>query len=132
LYEPEKGILVFPTKSALVKGLSEAMISVCYPSSVTHPERSGASETVTHRFFESIASRCLIVGHCPNELIELFGYNPGVELKPETCVNEIQQIIDNIDQFQPLVDRNYSALMERGTWDARAASMLQTLEKIYS
>jgi len=98
---------------------------------MTHPERSGNTETVTHRFFESIASRCLIVGHCPDELIELFGYNPVVELNPETCASEIQQIIDDIDQFQDLVDKNYSVLIEKGTWDARATSMLQTLDRIY-
>ena len=113
LYERAKGKLIFPTKSDLVKGLSESMISLCFPCSMTHPERSGSTETVTHRFFESIASRCLIVGHCPDELIEIFGYNPGVELHPETCVEDIQQIIDNIHQYQDLVDRNYSVLIQR-------------------
>jgi len=132
LYEPEKGTLIFPTKRDLVRGLSEAMISICFPSSMTHPERSGDTETVTHRFFESIASRCLIVGHCPGELIELFGYNPGVELSSETCVNEIQELIDGIDKYQPLVDKNYSVLMEKGTWDARARSMLQALDRLYA
>lgn len=131
LYERAKGKLIFPTKSDLVKGLSESMISLCFPCSMTHPERSGSTETVTHRFFESIASRCLIVGHCPDELIEIFGYNPGVELHPETCVEDIQQIIDNIHQYQDLVDRNYSVLMEKGTWDARVATMLQILHARY-
>jgi hypothetical protein len=98
---------------------------------MTHPERSGNTETVTHRFFESIASRCLILGHCPDELRDLFGYNPVVELSPETCVKDIKQIIDNIDEYQELVDKNYSVLMERGTWDARVAMLLATLESIY-
>jgi glycosyltransferase involved in cell wall biosynthesis len=131
LYEPAKGTLIFPTKSALVRGLSEAMISLCFPCSMTHPERSGTTETVTYRFFESMASGCLIVGHCPNELIDLFGYNPVVELSPETCVEDIQQILDNIEQYQDLVDRNYRMLMDKGTWDARAAALLEALEGIY-
>ena len=132
LYEPAKGTLIFSTKADLVRGLSEAMISICFPSSMTHPERSGDTETVTHRFFESIASRCLIVGHCPSELIELFGYNPVVQLKTEACVIEIQEILDNIDEYQPLVDRNYSVLLEKGTWEARATNMLQTLDTLYT
>jgi hypothetical protein len=131
LYEPVKGALIFPTKSALIRGLSESMISLCFPCSMTHPERSGNTETVTHRFFESIASRCLVVGHCPDELVEVFGYNPLVELNPETCVSEIQRILDNVDEFQHLVDKNYSVLMQKGTWDARVASMLGTLDSIY-
>jgi hypothetical protein len=131
LYEPEKGALIFPTKSAMARGLSDSMISLCFPCSMTHPERSGDTETVTHRFFESLASRCLIVGHCPNELLNLFGYNPVVEVSPETCVKDIQYILEHIDDYQGFVDKNYSFLMERGTWDARVAMLLETLERIY-
>jgi hypothetical protein len=132
LYEPLKGELVFSTKSAFIEGLSQSMISLCFPCSMTHPERSGNTETVTHRFFESIASKCLIVGHCPQELFELFGYNPVVALKPETCVEDIQRIIDNIDEFQDLVDKNYSVLLKKGTWDIRVTTMLDILQTVYT
>ncbi|MBV9082414.1 MAG: glycosyltransferase family 1 protein [Acidobacteriaceae bacterium] len=132
LYELEKGKLVFPTHEDFINGLSESVVSVCFPSSMTHPERSGNTETVTHRFFESMASKCLIVGHAPQELIDLFGYNPIVELKPETCVEEIERILQNVENYQPLVDKNYSALMQKGTWDVRVKTMLHMLGEVYA
>jgi hypothetical protein len=79
LYEKEKGQIIFPTREALVKGLSDCKISVCFPSSMTHPERSGNVETVTYRYFESMASGCVILGKCPQELLDLFEYNPVIE-----------------------------------------------------
>src|SRR5439155_24460801 len=57
LYEQRKGQIVFPTRQKFVRGITDSKISVCYPSSVTHPQRSGNVETVTPRYFESIASR---------------------------------------------------------------------------
>jgi hypothetical protein len=132
LYEPVKGQLVFPTQDALKRGLSDSMISVCFPCSMTHTERSGNAETATHRFFESMASKCLVVGHCPKELEDIFGYNPVVEVSAPNCVEEVQNIIEHIDEFQDLVDRNYSVLLDRGTWGARVANMLDILDRAYT
>ena len=63
----------------LAAGFGDAKVSVCFPSSTTHPQRSGSVETATHRYFESFASRCIVVGRAPAELVDLFGYNPVVE-----------------------------------------------------
>ena len=57
-------------------------ISICFPRSMTHTAAIGGLETVTHRYFlSSLASGCL-VGHCPEELRDLFGYNPVIEVEP--------------------------------------------------
>src|SRR5215212_4390312 len=53
LYERVPGDLVFADEAALVAGLAESKISVCFPSNVTHPERTGSVSTLTSRYLES-------------------------------------------------------------------------------
>ena len=128
LYEPEKGRIVFPTREGLVQGLADSKISVCYPSSITHPERSGEVETVTHRYFESMASGCILWGKCPQELRDLFGYNPVIEVDERSPYEQLEEILQNLGSYQELVCRNYQRLLEVGTWRVRAAAMLEVLK----
>jgi hypothetical protein len=124
LYERIKGKIIFPTRDDLVSGLSNSRISICFPQSVTHPERSGKVETVTLRYFESIASKCLIVGKCPLELRDLFGYSPVVEVSDPA---EVVDLIRDIANYQSLVDRNFQRLLEVGTHFARVNTLVLEL-----
>ena len=126
-YEREPGQIVFPTKEHLVEGLAQSKISVCFPCSLTHPARSGDAETVTHRYFESIASKCLLVGHGPAELRDLFGYDPVVPVDWSDPGRQIVEIVNHIDEYQPEVERNYQRLLEVGTWEVRTRTMLDLL-----
>jgi hypothetical protein len=94
---------------------------------MTHPERSGGVETVTLRYFESLASRCLVVGKCPAELHDLFGYNPIIEIDAHRPSEQIIEILTEIDRYQEFVDKNRARLLEVGTWDARVKEMLDTI-----
>jgi len=123
LYESVPGRIVFPTRQELVNGLADSKLLICYPASVTHPERARQVETVTHRYFEGMASRCLLVGHAPQELIELFGYNPVIEVLPANAVGGIADLLADISVFQSLVDRNYESVVKHGTWLTRARQM---------
>lgn len=129
-YEPVPGQIIFPTFAELVEGLGGARISVCFPSSVTHPARSGSVETVTHRYFESMASRCLILGQCPAELRDLFGYDPVIPADAVDPGGHILEILGDVDAYQPLVDRNYARLLKVGTWDVRVGEMLAALDAL--
>jgi hypothetical protein len=129
LYEKIKGQLIFPTAEALTDGFADAKVSVCFPSSMTHPARSGNCETVTLRYFESMASRCLIVGHCPAELVDIMGYNPVIEADMDNAAGQIEEILTNIGAYQEMADRNYQAVLRRGVWDVRVQEMLALLEK---
>jgi hypothetical protein len=129
LYEQEKGQIIFPTREALVNGLGDSKISVCFPSSLTHPDRSGDVETVTYRYFEALASACLILGKCPQELQDLFGYNPVIEADQSDPAGQLEKIFQNLSDYQELVDRNYRRLLEVGTWKLRADSMIATIEQ---
>jgi hypothetical protein len=126
-YQPTPHQIIFPTRPAMVAGFADAKVSVCFPSSMTHPLRSGDVETVTHRYFESIASRCIVVGHAPAELVDLFGYNPVVEADPGDPAGQIEAIVRDPDRYTDLVERNYNRLMEVGTWDARVKTLLEML-----
>jgi hypothetical protein len=128
LYERAAGEIVFATHDELVAGLGDAKLSILFPSSLTHPSRSGDVETVTHKYFESIASGCIPVGRCPAELEDLFGYDPVVPLDESDPVAHIRALLDDVDAHGALVERNLARLLEVGTWDARARSLLDTLQ----
>lgn len=130
LFERIRGKIIFPTRDELVAGLARSKISVCFPCSQTHPERSGAVETVTHRYFESMASKCIIVGHCPQELKDLFGYNPVVDADQGHEIEQIDFILKKVSDFQGLVDANYSRLLEVGTWTSRVRIMFQIVREV--
>lgn len=129
LYVQEGQRRMFPTRNELMHAWANTKISVCFSKSVTNPERSGGVETVTFRYFESMASRCLPVGCCPSELSDIFGYNPVVEVDWQNPSEQIVKILANIEIYQELVDRNYKRMLEVGSWDTRVSAMLAVLEK---
>jgi len=112
VFEPSKGHLVFSNREALVDGLSQSAISVCFPSNLTHPERSGSIETLTQRYLESMASGCLIVGHAPKELVDILGYNPLIESDPDDAADIVSHILKNLTDYQALVDKNRNSMVQ--------------------
>ena len=130
LFEKIRGEIIFPDRTSFLNGLSRSKVSICFPCSQTHPERSGSVETVTHRYFESMASKCLIVGHAPQELIDLFGYNPVIEVREGHEFEQIESLLANPNAFLEIVDRNYRRLLEVGTWKHRVAKILETLREL--
>ena len=119
LYEKTKGQLIFPSRKEFIEGLAKSKISICVPSNITHPERSGDIETMTVRYLQSIASKCLIVGHAPKEMIELFGYNPVIEMDINKPVEQLDAILDNYNDYMPLIEKNYEAALNNHTWQHR-------------
>lgn len=114
-YEQNKGEIVFGTREAFIDGLARSKVSICVPSSITHPERSGGIETMTIRYLQSMASKCLIVGHAPQEMIDLFGYNPVVEIDMTNPANQLQILLDNFSDYIPLIEKNY-IVVNNHTW----------------
>ncbi len=119
VYEETKGTMVYPTRRAFVDGLSRAKISVCFPSSVTHPARSADTETMTQRYLQSMAARCLVVGQAPSEMIRLFGYDPLIEADLTDPAGQLIDILDSYDDYLPLVDRNQRVVNKNHTWAHR-------------
>ncbi|MDR1562143.1 MAG: hypothetical protein LBS54_03515 [Dysgonamonadaceae bacterium] len=119
LYEKTKGAVIFPDREEFINGLARVKISVCVPSNITHPERSGNIETMTNRYLQSMASKCLIVGHAPEEMIFLFGYNPVVEIDYDAPVGQLDTILNNYTDYIPLIEKNYDMVMKYHTWQQR-------------
>jgi hypothetical protein len=83
---------------------------------MTHPVESGGVETVTNRYFQSMASKCLVIGKAPQELIQIFGYNPVIELDLEDPLWHVKKILDNITDYEPFIEHNYTILKRDHTW----------------
>ena len=119
LYEKVAGTVVFPTRLDYVEGLRRTKITICAPMSVSHPERAGGIETMTVRYLQSMLSRCLIVGHAPAEMIQLFGYNPLIEIDYNDPAGQLLRLLDRMEEHQPLIEKNYQVVRAQHTWDSR-------------
>ncbi len=128
LYVQGKGRM-FPTREELMETWQQTRVSICFPKSVTDPQGAGGVETVTFRYFESIASKCLVVGHCPQELKDIFGYNPVIEAEESNPGGQLLALLSAIEEYQDLVDKNHLRMLEVGSWDAQVQSMLSQLQE---
>lgn len=129
-YERKPGEIIFPTRADFVAGLADAKITICFPQSLTHPERFGNVETVTARFFESMASGCIIIGEAPAELVDLFGYDPVVPVDWTDPAGHICAMLDNIDSYAELTRRNLATMGAKGNWQGRMQTWLGELERL--
>lgn len=127
LYEKVKGQVIFPSREEYVQGLARAKISICTPSSVTHPDRSGEVSTLTIRYLQSMVSKCLIVGVKPAEMDRLFDYDPIIEIDMEDPVGQLRRILASYQSYIPLIERNYETVNARHTWAHRVKDMLELL-----
>lgn len=129
LYEKERGNIIFPTREDFIMGMAKSKISICVPSNITHPERSGNFETMTIRYLQSMASKCIILGHAPVEMITLFGYNPVIEIDLKNAEDQLLSILNNYSEYIPFVEKNYQTMLQHHTWQCRWDTMKQLLGK---
>jgi hypothetical protein len=130
LYQRAPGQVVFPTHAALIAGLEDSAISVCFPSSRTHPERSGRVTTMTHRYLESAAAGCLILGDPVPELTSLLGFDPVIAVDWDDPAGQVEEIVSHLDNWQPVVDRARDALSAVGDWRHRVASLVGAMDSL--
>lgn len=106
----------------LRQAMGDAKITICLPKTLTHPEIAEGIETLTQRYWEAMLSRMVIVGHAPQELIDLIGYNPVIELETDP-EEQILGILSHIDDFQNIVIKNRQTALEFGDWGIRMRKM---------
>lgn len=123
LYEKKVGQIIFPTREEFLFGLANSKISICVPSDITHPNITGCISTITNRYLQSMASRCLILGKLPYDMLHLFDYNPIVEIDEENPVAQIESILANFDTYIPLIEKNYEAVKNLHNWDNRVTQI---------
>ncbi|MBA4311485.1 MAG: hypothetical protein C0417_02535 [Chlorobiaceae bacterium] len=129
LYEKVKGEIIFPGRGKFIEGIARAKISICVPSSITHPVRAGGIETMTIRYLQSMVSKCLLLGHAPQEMIRLFGYNPVIEIDSQDPVKQIFFLLEHIKDYIPLIEKNYKTVVEHHTWRHRWESISNVLRQ---
>ena len=100
----------FATREDFVAALADAKISICFPKAVTDPDNAGRVSTVTHRYLQSMAAKCLIVGETPGEAQQMFGYDPVVPIDWGDPAGQLLNIISESDSFVDLIERNFTAL----------------------
>ena len=72
-------------------------------------------------------SRCIIVGRAPGELIELIGYDPVINVDWKNPEKQMEMILNNLEEYQALVDRNYAVALEKAPWSSRIADLIKIL-----
>lgn len=79
---------------------------------------------MTHRYLESVASRCLILGQAPAELVSLLGFDPVIEADERDPWGQLQRLLAEIERHQALVDEAHERLPAVASWETRARQIL--------
>ncbi|RYD79944.1 MAG: glycosyltransferase family 1 protein [Sphingobacteriales bacterium] len=112
---PDKYFL-FADKQSFTTALASSKIVICVPSNITNPERSEFISSMTLRYLQAMASKCLIVGLLPSDMEEVFGYNPIVEIDMENPGQQLLDILDNYERYLPLIEKNYREVLAKHQW----------------
>lgn len=118
---------VFYTNEELRGLMSNSKIMICFPQCDTNPLRAGDIETLTQRYWEAMLSRCLIIGRAPKELLDVVGYNPVVNVDWNNPEVQLVDILNNIQSYQNLVDRNYKVAKNNADWSFRMETIKKSL-----
>lgn len=115
------------TNEELYAAMGDAKVTIALPRSMTQPDIAGDIETLTQRYWENMLSRMVMVGHAPQELIDIIGYNPVIEIDSANPIKQITDILTHIEDYQELVDRNRAAALEHGDWQLRMQDVMRWL-----
>lgn len=123
--------LAFPKANDLIEALPTFKIIVSFPRTITHSEQAGTMETLTQRYWEGMLTGCLIIGKAPQELIDLIGYNPVIDIRLDESEDKLKEqvvtILHNISTYQDLVDKNYKIALKYAPWEERIKQIKQIL-----
>lgn len=115
------------TNEELYDVMGNAKMTITLPRCYTQPEIAGDIDTLTQRYWECMLSRIVMIGHAPQELIDLIGYNPVIELEKDRANEQIQSILEGIEKYQELVDRNRETALQFGGWNNRMKDVMKFL-----
>ena len=110
--------------------LADSKIVVALTRNDTQPEIAEGIDTLTQRYWECMLSGVVLLGRAPQELIDIIGYDPTVHLDKDNYIKQIDDILANIELYQPLVDRNIKSALEYADWSNRAEIIKKNLVSI--
>ena len=108
--------------------MADGKITICLPRCDTDPDIAGDIETLTQRYWECMLSRIVMVGRAPQELKDLIGYNPVVDIDWENINNQLMHILAHIEDYQSLVDKNRETAIRMGDWTVRMREVMKWLK----
>ena len=121
------------TNEQLYQAMGNAKVTIALPRSITQPEMAGDIETLTQRYWECMFSRMVMVGHAPQELVDFIDYNPVIELRDDISAEAlIRDVLEHIDDYQELVDKNRETAERLGSWDVRMKWLMEELREDFS
>lgn len=120
------------TNEELYSAMGDAKITICLPRSITHPDEAQGIETLTQRYWEAMLSRMIIIGHAPQELIDICGYNPVIEIRDSglEVKEQVLGILSHIEDYQGLVNKNRRIAIEKADWMSRIQQVKEFLQFI--
>ena len=116
------------SQEELISNLSNAKVVAAYPKSWTNPDEAGGIETLTQRYWESMLSGCVMIGHAPQELVDLVGYNPVVEVDKDDANAQLLDVTSRIEDYQTLVDKNRAMALKFGDWEYSMQKVMTFLQ----
>ncbi len=125
IYQKDK--IVFDNKTDFTQGLANSKISLCFPASVTS-NKVGNISKITMRYFQSMASKCLILGKAPDDIKYLFDYNPVIEIDEKNPCEQLQEILYNYKNYIPLIERNYQEVISKHLYKNRVDKILDIIQ----
>lgn len=115
------------TDTEFIQMLGDSKVTVVLPKSVTEPWIAGDVETLTQRYWECMLSRMVMVGIAPKELTDLIGYNPVIPFDEQHASEQVWDIINHIEDYQELVDKNRETALMLASWEPRMQQVKQFL-----
>ncbi|MFW0714260.1 glycosyltransferase family protein [Pedobacter sp. N23S346] len=119
IYRKPDMTLLFPDKKSFTNALASTKVVICVPSNITNPERAEYISSMTLRYLQAMAAKCLIVGNLPSDMEELFGYNPIVEIDMADAGNQLLEVLAHYEDYQSLIEKNYEHVIRHHQWENR-------------
>lgn len=132
VYEKTGGVIIYNDAEELGRNINRTFFSLCAPKCIDCPEQTGKISEVTARFYESVACKCMIVGIKPKDSFDdLFPFDDFmIELDgSQADDNRIKYFLNNPDEYNRIVDRNYSWVMKHHTWRERFKEIQRIIEE---
>lgn len=126
----KNGNQLFSSNNEFFQALADTKIAINFPRCDTQPEIAGNIETLTQRYWECMLSRIVMIGRAPKELVDFIGYNPVIDIDKQHAEEQVLHILNNIEDYQPLVDKNYETAQNKADWSHRMKEVMNWLRSI--
>lgn len=118
------------TRKQLADALADSKITLALTRLDNQPELAEDVDTLTQRYWECMLSGVVILGRAPQELTDIVGYDPVVRLDKDNANAQILDILEHIEDYQELVDRNRQSALEHGDWKMRIRQMMGVMKEL--